>query len=342
MLKRETKIRKTLNYLIRVVIIAVTYGFIYYQVFYKHRPEEIIHSVESILNNRQVWALMGLVLGLMILNWGLESFKWKLLISKIEKVSFFRAYKAVLTGVSVSLFTPNRTGDYLGRVFILDKGSHVEGILLTLVGSLAQLVVTLSVGLFSLLLFTDQYLCLLYKFHGYLFAGLILIIPIVVFFLLVIYFKIGLLSDFLSRYFPGKWANLIKYTAIFSRFSSRELLWNLLLSLARYFVFSIQFLLLLKLSGAYIPLQQGLVLVPVIYLIMAGVPSIALADLGIRGSVSLYVLGLYFSANAAGSPVPDISILAASTLLWLINLIVPAILGTLFVFNLKFFRNNSR
>ena len=90
-----------------------------------------------------------------------------------------------------------------------------------------------------------------------------------------------------------------------------------------------------------IPTVQGFILIPVIYLIMAIIPSIALADLGIRGSVSLYILGLYFARYGNGVPTPEVSILAASTALWLINLILPALLGTLFVFNLKFFRNNK-
>ena len=69
---------------------------------------------------------------------------------------------------------------------------------------------------------------------------------------------------------------------------------------------------------------------------MTLVPSVALVDLGIRGSVSLYILGMYFQA-ADGSGM-ELAILAASTSVWFVNLIIPAILGTFFVFNLKFFR----
>lgn len=341
MLKERTKIRKTLNYLIRAAIILVTYGFIYRQVLHQKKPQEILHAIDNILVQRETWLMLGLLVLLMFVNWGLESYKWQLLIGKIEKVSFFKAYKAVLTGVSISLFTPNRTGDYLGRVFILDKGSHVDGILVTIVGSIAQFMVTLCIGLFCLLSFFDQYLAVSFRLHHYLLAGLILLVPVIVFFLLLFYFKIGLLADIIGRYFPGKWEKIARHIGVFGRFSSMELLWVLLISLARYVIFSSQFLILLRISGAAVPPAQGFILIPVIFLVMAIVPSIALADLGIRGSVSLYILGLYFTTFASGVPVPEIAILAASTALWLINLILPAILGTLFVFNLKFFRNNK-
>jgi hypothetical protein len=37
-----------------------------------------------------------------------------------------------------------------------------------------------------------------------------------------------------------------------------------------------------------------------------------------------------------------IGILSAATLLWIINLAIPAVIGTFFVFRLNFFRKNSQ
>ena len=71
---------------------------------------------------------------------------------------------------------------------------------------------------------------------------------------------------------------------------------------------------------------------------MTMIPTIAITELGIRGSVALFLIGIYF-----GNPLdmPDhinLGIVAASTALWIINLALPALTGTIFVFNLKFFR----
>ena len=65
------------------------------------------------------------------------------------------------------------------------------------------------------------------------------------------------------------------------------------------------------------------------FLSMSIIPTIALTELGVRGSVAIY-FG-YISSNTIG-------ILTASFALWIINLVVPAILGVLFVYQLKFFR----
>lgn len=338
MAEPAAKIKKTINYLIRGIIIVVTYGFIYHQVFVNHKFHDLSQVFYRFMERSNAWLIISIILLMMLANWGIESLKWKLLIGKIEKVPFFKAFQAVMTGASVSLFMPNRTGDYLGRVFILEKGNHVEGIFSTLVGSFSQTLITLSVGLFCLLSFVDHYLRVPYEIGSYLFTSLILLVPCVVFAMLLIYFKIGLISDFISRYLPGKWEKFIRYSQVFSRYSERELLYVILLSLFRYLVFSTQFLILLKLFGARIPGIEGMILIPVIYLIMAMVPSIALIELGIRGSVSIFVIGLYFKKFGIGNGDSEMIILAASTAIWFVNLVIPAILGTFFVFRLKFFR----
>jgi hypothetical protein len=214
MTEQKAKIRKTFNYLIRALIILITYGFIYRQVFVERKLHEIVNVFNKMIEQRQAWIMISLILLLMLLNWSIESVKWRLLIAKIEKISFFRSFKAVMTGVSVSLFTPNRTGDYLGRVFILEKGNHVEGILITLIGSFAQIVVTLSAGLFCFLSFLDQYLRVSYQAQEYLLISLIFLVPCVVFLIMLFYFNIGILTDFIGRQMPRKWARFIEYSRV--------------------------------------------------------------------------------------------------------------------------------
>lgn len=335
---QSANIRKTSNYLIRAIIIAATYGFIYRQVFHHRRLDDVYRAFRELAGLEDAWTLLAIVGFLMILNWGMESAKWRLLVRPIEEIGLLKSYKAVLTGVSVSLFTPNRTGDYLGRVFILEKGNHIEGILATIIGSFAQIVVTLGLGLFAFLGFADRYIRISPQLQGYFISALIFLLPIAVFLTLLFYFRIGLLTGVVKRFIPGKWARFSAYGEVFSRYSSRQLLSVLLLSFIRYAIYSMQFIILLRLFGVSLPPAEAMILIPVIYLVMTLVPSVALVDLGVRGSVSLYVIGMYFSRHDPGIPYSDLAILAASAMIWLINLVIPAILGTFFVFQLKFFR----
>ena len=61
--------------------------------------------------------------------------------------------------------------------------------------------------------------------------------------------------------------------------------------------------------------------VPLIYLIATLVPSIMLTELGVRGSVAVAVL-----APLGGDPA---SVLIGTTLVWTINVALPAIAGSL-------------
>jgi uncharacterized membrane protein YbhN (UPF0104 family) len=80
--------------------------------------QHILESVGSPL----LWNLVAVVL-LMIVNWSVEAFKWKISVAKIQPISFFKAFKAVLSGISFSVSTPNRVGEYLGRVLLLEASA---------------------------------------------------------------------------------------------------------------------------------------------------------------------------------------------------------------------------
>jgi hypothetical protein len=106
-----------------------------------------------------------------------------------------------------------------------------------------------------------------------------------------------------------------------------------LVSGARYLVFLLQYLLIFKLCGVRIDAPTLMTLTAILFLILAIIPTLTLAELGIRGKVSLFLFGM-FSANTMG-------ILAAAGGIWLLNLIIPACLGGLILLRLQYFRKRS-
>jgi hypothetical protein len=94
-----------------------------------------------------------------------------------------------------------------------------------------------------------------------------------------------------------------------------------------------QYILLLDVFNVPVFWLDACALVGVLFLVLAIVPTIALAEMGVRGKVSLLLFGLV-STNSIG-------IIATAGGIWLINLILPAIGGTLFILGLRLFRKNS-
>jgi hypothetical protein len=104
----------------------------------------------------------------------------------------------------------------------------------------------------------------------------------------------------------------------------------LLLSLLRYVVFIVQYVLMMQVFEVEIGIINT---AAVMLLVLSIVPSITLAELGIRGEVSLLLFGL-LSTNLLG-------IIATTGSIWIINLIVPAIAGSVFLLGIRLFSNNK-
>ena len=89
----------------------------------KNAWQHIRHS----FSGPMLWNLVAVIL-LMLVNWSVEAVKWKISIREIQRVSFIKAFKAVLSGVSFSVSMPNRVGEYLGRVMYMDEGNKLKTI----------------------------------------------------------------------------------------------------------------------------------------------------------------------------------------------------------------------
>ncbi|MBL4715296.1 MAG: hypothetical protein JKX95_01580 [Bacteroidia bacterium] len=194
-------------------------------------------------------------------------------------------------------------------------------------GKCSQFVVTAILGIFGLFYFINIKIPLndityfLWVIFGLATCGVILLV----------YFKMNWISNLFNM--SKNFMKVEKYLQVFRYYSQIELSTVLLISSTRYVVFIVQYLLLLYAFDIHIPLLSAMMSIFIIYILQTIIPTITLAQLGIKGSLAIYFLGM-FTANHLG-------LLTATACLWLINQIVPALLGSVFVLNMKFFRNNA-
>ena len=321
---QNKNIRVFINYFLGPLLFIWLCYSIYHQVQQQPGLEKSWRHIYESFNSGKIWNLV-IVLLLMLVNWSVETIKWKLAVQKIQKVDFFTAFKAVLSGVSFSVTTPNRVGEYLGRVLYMNEGNRLKAISLTITGSISQLIVTLIMGLAGLLILrapveasqmiSSFWLDIMLWGVG---AG--------VFILTLFYFRLSWLVSWIDR-LPGskKWAWLIE---TLEKFNATLLLQLLSLSALRFVVFIIQYYLLFQLFDVNVSLWQAWWTVSVSFLILAVIPTIALfTDLGLRGKVSLMLVGM-FSGNNLGIGLTAVSV-------WFINLIIPALAGSLLILSIK-------
>lgn len=259
--------------------------------------------------------LVLLVVGLMVyINWDLETRKWQLLMKKFQKLNYLNSFKAVLAGSAVSFVSPNRSGSFVGRILFLREKNRAQGTAMSIVGGFAQTLVSLITGLFTLSLFFFPNNLLEHKFIIIIAGTLSALI------FLLLYFR----TDQLSKIRSNK--KVIK--DILKAFAdiSNEVRWKVFaMSALRYFVFSIQFALLIWLTGIPISLTQILACVFIIYFIMGLLPSLWLGNLGPRELISIMVISSFLSSDL--DPINELIIIIPSLLLWFMNLCIPALIG---------------
>ncbi len=333
----KTKLQKTYNILIRITIIILAVYFLYDQLFHRKDLSSLSEAFQSFSGKQGFYFLLAIVVALIPVNLALETVKWRYLISKLEQVSFWNSFKAVLTGISVSMFMPNRVGEYFGRIFILKKADRFQAILSTVLGSMAQLITTILFGFVSIAFLYPQYFGL-DGFYFWLYIGLIIFLIIAAFTIVFAYLEFAAFTDIIKRITGREYNRIKKYAQVFSWYSSADLWKVLLLSIGRYLIFSFQFFLLLKVFDVPVNYFQAMMLIGMVYMLMTIIPTIAITEIGIRGSVSIYVFETWLQHHGLFTPTSALSVISASTTLWLFNLAFPALIGVIFVYSLKFFR----
>ena len=318
---------KKIGFLIKLLIILLTFWFLYQKVFVDKTFNDLSKWFVDTLKSKSPIPLFG-VLFLMLLNWFVESLKWKYLINKLETVSVWLSVKAIFLGITVSIFTPNRVGEFGGRIFCLTKADRIKAVISTMLGNLSQLLATVLFGCLAIFYYLINFDDLLvFDFSSFrcifLLLNIILLFGSFFMYLNASYLTIVLNKiSFLKQY--------IDYLKVFSYYSRKELLNILFFSVFRYSIFTFQFYLLLHFFDVEISFTSSAAMSALTFFTMSIIPTIAITELFARGSVAVLFFGL-LSDNLIG-------ITMAASSLWAINLVLPAIIGVFFVFNLKFFR----
>ncbi len=309
------KLRRLFFWAIKLAIVFGAGFFIYNKLM--HNDSLQFNLFYKTLKTHQILTVQnGIILGLLsALNWVLESIKWKILVSEIQKISFLKAVAQTFGSLTASIFTPNRIGEYGAKALYFKKEYRKRILGFTLVGNLTQLAATIIFGVLGFGVFMHQFN------------------PPISYYRIIRFCAVGLLFAYLfftntqkSRFkIKGyTFENLIQF---FSSINNKTIIGVLLISVLRYLVFSHQFYFLLLLFGVEISYFTAMALISSLYIIVSIIPTIFILDVLVKGSVSLWLFGF---ANAN-----EVIILTVILLMWLLNFAFPSILGSYFVLKFK-------
>ncbi len=317
-------IKILINFFFGPLLFLILSWSLYHQVIDKPNLGIQWNKIKNSWTNWKLW----LVVFLMLTNWSIEATKWRLLVKHIQTFSFFKAFKSVLSGCSITILTPNRIGEYGGRILYIENGNRIKAISLAMVGSISQLLVTMIMGCLGLffLRYFSQYdntiLRVIPEFWEAVITSLCVGLTVI---LLLFYLRLGWLVRMMEKV-PAL-HKAVKHINVLDEFNNFQLVQILSLSFVRYLVFVFQYLLLLQVMEVKIAVWLCFWLVAIFYLVMAVAPTLGFIELPVRVSASWIIFQLY-TTNELG-------VATAALGIWLINLVVPAIIGSLLIFSIK-------
>jgi uncharacterized membrane protein YbhN (UPF0104 family) len=309
-----------------VVIVTITLWLVHSKLTANGDLKDFIKLISGI-PKIEIFVVLGIVFFLMLINWLIEAIKWKMLIRKIEPLTLWRATESVFCGLTWAIFTPNRIGEYGGRVFFLSPKRRIIGVVAMAVGNIAQLVLKNIFGAISICIFVYRFT----PINSVLFSALCLLATVFVLFFVIFYFNIKWVNGILlSMKFTRKYK---KFYALLARYKKLELLKILLLSMARYTIFSIQYFIVFLWLIPGIKLVDVCMLINILFFVQSFLPSLDLLDIGTKSLTGVFFFQYVTNQNVA--------VVACIASIWLINIIIPAILGSYFVFKLNFFGSSK-
>lgn len=277
------------------------------------------------------WLMLAMVM--MPLNWALETLKWQRLMRVFGAVPFGRAFSAVLSGVTISLFTPNRIGEYGGRLLALNASFAWGAVISTLLGTWIQWIVLLAGGVVGVyhvaiqLELAEPGQATWFGIAGLALAALAL----------AALFHIQASASLAHKILRGRWRRRVLSKLLPLRhYSGGTIVLSLLWAALRYLVYCTQYYLMLRFFGIHLSMGEAAAGIAAIFLAQTSLPLPPLAGLMARGELALWVWGAYSPDTAA--------ILAAAYGLFIINLSLPSLVGAwiLLRLNLHKFWNNGR
>ncbi|MDN3722764.1 hypothetical protein QRD02_00090 [Aequorivita sp. SDUM287046] len=304
---------KTKQYLLvsaKVSVLAVTFGYIFYKITFGASVSLgdfiTVLSAKATISGYLLLLFTILAAG----NWFFEILKWQNLVSVVHKITFATAMKQCLASLTVSLATPNRIGEYGAKAIYFAPAKRRKILLLNLISSSSQMLITSVFGLGGLLYFMRNF-SVDYSVKTICYLG----IGVILLFAVGYYFK--------EKELLLKGFSISKAVEFFREIPFQIKLRALVFSAIRYFIFSGMFYGLLVFFGADIKFSEGIVTIFAMYFFVSVIPTFFIFDVVIRGGVAVWLFSFL--------GVPELTIVSTVLATWLLNFVLPAIFGSIYV-----------
>lgn len=268
---------------------------------YSQRFSEVQTQWTEDFSGHKILFLISVLLIFSGLNWFGEIKKWE---SLVGDVSTILSAKQTLIAHGLSLFTPQKLGEYGGKCLFYKESDYYRIIAFTAVGHFTQLLSTMVIGVFGIIVLFNQFN--ISEVLNFKWSWAFLVFP-VLYFVKPIRQKTTKILEVLKNIEMSKIGLALGW------------------SIFRYVFFAHQFYILLLCFNLDIPYFTALAAISLVYFIASLLPVFSIADALVKGSLALSIFGLL----GFNSP----AILMVVFLMWFSNSVLPAVIGYFWMFS---------
>lgn len=307
------KFKTLLTLSIKILIGILSFWIIY------NRLVQIPHLKDQFLNffdEPGMYLIIGFILILMPVNWGIESYKWKLITSQIEPISYKIALKSVFSGICVGNIAPGRAMEFLAKIYFFIPANRPDVTVLHFINGMFQMLITVTVGLIAVSLKLNQTDTTSNFIYYVMIGGLCLI----VFFCWTI-LNVSVIQNKLKWF---KWFRINQTAKI--NFSRTLIVQLVTLSIVRYLVFTSQFYILFNSMSPQSNIIETFMSIAAYFMLTSLIPMVSFIEPAIRAAIALFVF------NTGDNTV---LVVLSSTFVWIINVVIPSLIGYIIILREK-------
>jgi|TARA_B100000795_G_scaffold262887_1_gene241310 hypothetical protein len=332
-LSKSKKIKTILNVVLKIL---VSLGSIIYLVYLlSYQKEDLIEEVKIFFATQHfsIPKLLILVL-LMMVNWGTEVFKWRLLVRGLFPMSWIFAIKTQLCSVAASVFTPYRIGGYFGKVALLEHQHRANGFVLQLFNAMGMFITNFFYGLLFIGILGYQADKDIYGISSELISIVGFIGASIVLVFWVLFINVNTVTFLFERvWWTNKWA---EYWDILRGADYKKNAFILLsVSNLRYIVITYQYVLAFQVFGIKIDQQDLFLASGALFFLFQFLPVFNAFELGASRASLFSIILIGYGIVDSFDEQQVIAMTSACFFIWFINLAIPYVLGSIFLSKMK-------
>lgn len=307
--------KKTLFLFLKILLGVLSFWIIYNRL---NQIPELKTQFLYWLSQPHLYSILIVVLIMMTVNWGIECYKWQQTTTQIESITYLTSVKSVFAGICAGNVAPGRAIEFLAKIVFFKLENRPSVTILHFINGMFQMLITVTFGIAAIA----------YKLSHNTQANYIIYITVIGGFFMVTFFCWVIMHPYVIQkkiqFIP--WFKKMGNTQEL-RFSKALVLKLLLLSIVRYSVFTTQFYLIYHALCPNTSLLNAFSSIASYFMLTSAIPMISYIEPAIRAAIAIFVFN-----NASDDAV---SVVLASTFVWIINVVIPSIIGYIIIFREK-------